>query len=242
VTARDALEFLASRRRAVLMGGAAVILHGLSRMTKDYDIWLDPLPNPDAWASGIVELLAAAPFLQARRIATIATGMWTPITGSEIAAVGSEDGMVRLAGLDWPIDVFYKPNEFDVSDFEGVWQRSTPSDRGLRLMEKIDLLVTKQLTDRLGDRADIGFLTGKVEEEYRARLKDCSEQEAKEMFERFATPEIAAFAIRESANEKVRALALRTLEEMRTAGDPFAEELIRELDPRSQGKGLESER
>jgi hypothetical protein len=34
VTARDALEFLASRRRTVLMGGAAVILHGLNRMTR----------------------------------------------------------------------------------------------------------------------------------------------------------------------------------------------------------------
>ncbi|MBV8223902.1 MAG: hypothetical protein JO232_01795 [Verrucomicrobia bacterium] len=235
MTARDALEFLASRRRTVLMGGTAVILHGLNRMTKDYDVWLDPLPNPEAWAIGIVELLEAASLLQARRIATIAAGMWTSITASEIAAVGSEDGMVRLAGLDWPIDVFYKPNELDVSDFEGVWQRSTPSDRGLRLMDKIDLLVTKQLTDRLADRADIGFLTGKVEEEYRARLKDCSEQEAMEMFERFATAEIAAFAIRESANEKVRELGWRTLEEMRTAGDPFAEELGRELHSKSQG-------
>jgi hypothetical protein len=106
VTAREALEFLASRRRTVLLGGAAVILHGMNRMTKDYDIWLDPLPDPKAWASGIVELLEAAPFLQARRIATIATGMWTPITASEIATVGSEDGVVRLAGVDRPIDVF----------------------------------------------------------------------------------------------------------------------------------------
>jgi hypothetical protein len=62
------------------------------------------------------------------------------------------------------------------------------------------------------------------------------------MFERFATPEIAAFAIRQGVNEKVRELAWRTLEEMRTAGDPFAEELIRGLDPRSHGKGLDLER
>jgi hypothetical protein len=55
------------------------------------------------------------------------------------------------------------------------------------------------------------------------------------MFERFATAEIAAFAIRESANEKVRELGWRTLEEMRTAGDPFAEELSRELNSKSQG-------
>ena len=34
MTAREALEFLASRRRTVLLGGAAVILHGMNRMVQ----------------------------------------------------------------------------------------------------------------------------------------------------------------------------------------------------------------
>ena len=40
MTAQEAVVFLANRRRVVLLGGMAVILHGLSRSTKDYDIWL----------------------------------------------------------------------------------------------------------------------------------------------------------------------------------------------------------
>jgi hypothetical protein len=108
VTARDALEFLASRRRTVLLGGAAVILHGLNRMTQDYDIWLDPLPDPKAWAGAIVELLEAAPFDLGfsssanhagieHRLLLALDALWAPITSSDIVTVGSHDGTVRLA-------------------------------------------------------------------------------------------------------------------------------------------------
>jgi hypothetical protein len=77
-------------------------------------------------------------------------------------------------------------------------ERSTPSDRGLRLIEKIDLLVTKQNTTRITDVTDIKFLDEQIEKQYRPRLMNCNEKEAREMFERFATPEIAAYAIREN--------------------------------------------
>jgi hypothetical protein len=238
--ALDALEFLAGKRRTILLGGVAVILHGLSRLTKDFDVWQDPLPDPITWASGVDELLKLVPNIQAQRIGGLVTGMWIPISASEIATVGSQDGMVRLAGLDRPIDVFYQPNELEVSDFEGVWERSTPSDRGLRLIDKIDLLVTKQNTTRITDVTDIKFLEDKVENEYRSRLINCTEQEAREMFERFATPEIAAYAIRENRDQKVRELAWRTLEELRAEGNPFAEELVREL--KAQNRALDLDR
>jgi hypothetical protein len=61
MTAREAVAFLASKRRAVLLGGMAMILHGLSRSTKDYDIWLDPLPRPEAWAKEIKKLMSLEP-------------------------------------------------------------------------------------------------------------------------------------------------------------------------------------
>jgi hypothetical protein len=183
-----------------LFGGAAVILHGLSRVIKDFGIWLDPYPEPKVWSELIEKLLEVESSLQALRINSLFPGVWTPFTASEVVVVGNEDGMIRLAGADMPIDIFYRPNELEVSDFEEVWERSTPSDRGLRLIGKIDLLVTKQLRGRPTDITDIKFLEDRIEEEYRARLKDCSEQEAREMLERFATPEIAAYAIRESRN------------------------------------------
>jgi hypothetical protein len=237
--ALDALEFLAGKRRTVLLGGAAVILHGLSRYTKDFDVWQDPLPDAKTWARGVEELLKLQSNMGAERIGMLVSGTWTPIDASEIPTVGTDDGMVRLAGLDRPIDVFYRPNELEVSDFEAVWQRSTLSDRGLRLMDKIDLLVTKQNTTRITDVTDIKFLEDKIESEYRSRLVNCSEQEAREMFERFATPEIAAYAIRQNPDQKVRDLAWGILEELRAQGNPFAEELVRDLKAQSHGLDLE---
>ena len=80
--------------------------------------------------------------------------------------------------LEWP-------NEIEISDFEGVWQRSTPMEHGLRLIEKIDLIVTKQLTDRAIDRTDVAYLSERVTEEYEGRLINCSEEQATELFARF---------------------------------------------------------
>src|SRR5271165_855222 len=81
MTAQKAVAFLASKRRTVLLGGMAVILHGLSRNTKDYDIWLDPLPDVQSWAAPIQQLLTREPSLQTRRIS--AFGRWKPIIVGE---------------------------------------------------------------------------------------------------------------------------------------------------------------
>jgi len=231
MTAKDAVSFLAGNRRTVLLGGMAVILHGLSRSTKDYDIWLDPLPEPQVWAGAIKELMAVEIRLKAQRIDPALPGNWVPVGKDELAEVAAEDGLVRLAGIDRPIDVFYLPNELEIADFEDVWQRSTAIEHGLRLIEKIDLIVTKQLTDRPVDRTDVAFLSEKVTHEFKERLVNCSEEEATELFARFATPEVAAFAYQQSRNARIQALGWRLLEEMRTAGDPFAADLIAELGP-----------
>ena len=66
MTAQEAVAFLATKRRIVLLGGMAMILHGLSRNTKDYDIWLDPLPDAQTWAAAIQRLLTREPPLQGR--------------------------------------------------------------------------------------------------------------------------------------------------------------------------------
>ena len=106
IDAEHAIEFLARKRRAILLGGAAVILHGLSRATKDFDIWLDPYPEAKVWSEAIEKLLEAERSLQALRINSLFPGVWTPVAGSEIAAVGNEDGMIRLVGTDMPLDIF----------------------------------------------------------------------------------------------------------------------------------------
>jgi len=102
-------------------------------------------------------------------------------------------------------------------------------------MEEIDLIVTKQLTNRPNDRTDIRFLQDKIEAAYRDRLQTCSPEQAQEMLARFATPEIAAFAIKEASDANVRSLGWKLLNEMREAGDPFAEDLIREIESQNRG-------
>jgi hypothetical protein len=234
MTAQEAVAFLASKRRTVLLGGMAVILHGLSRNTKDYDIWLDPLPDVQSWAAPIQQLLSRESSLQACRISAFVG--WKPIIVGDVPVVGTEDRLIRIVGVDRPIDVFYVPNELEAVDFEGVWERGTSLEHGLRLIEAIDLIVTKQLTDRPQDEADIRFLTSKIETQYRERLKTCSEVEAISMLDRFATPEIAAIAVRESKEDSIRALGWRILHEMRENGDPFAAEFIGEMERQSPAK------
>jgi hypothetical protein len=113
---------------------------------------------------------------------------------------------------------------------KAFWERGTSIDHGVMLIEAIDLIVTKQLTDRSQDETDIRFLTKKIEAQYRSRLRTCSEAEAVSMLDRFATPEIAAIAVRESKEDSIRAIGWRILREMRDNGDPFAEEFIREIE------------
>jgi hypothetical protein len=234
MTSQEAVAFLASKRRTVLLGGLAVILHGLSRNTKDYDVWLDPLPDVQSWAAPIQQLLTREPSLQARRISAFEG--WKPVIVGDVPLVGAEDRLIRIVGNERPIDVFYIPNELEAADFEGVWVRGMPIEHGLRLIEAIDLIVTKQLTDRPQDETDIRFLTSKIEAQYRERLKTCSEAEAVSMLARFATPEIAAIAVRESKEDSIRALGWRILYEMRENGDPFAAEFMRELEREGPAK------
>ena len=234
MTAPEALAFLARERRTVLLGGAAVILHGMNRSTKDFDIWMDPRPDADTWAAPIAHLLEQDPSLCLLRIAPVPQ-LWNPVSIEKLSVVAKEDRLIRIAGTNRPIDVFYIPNELEAADFEGVWQRGKALEHVIRLMEEIDLIVTKQLTNRPNDRTDIRFLQDKIEAAYRDRLRTCSAEEAQEMLARFATPEIAAFAVKEASDADVRSLGWKLLDEMRQAGDPFAEDLIREIEPHNRG-------
>ena len=66
--------------------------------------------------------------LQARRIS--AFGGRKPIIVGDVAVVGTEDRLIRIVGIERPIDVFYVPNELEAVDFERVWERGIPIQRG----------------------------------------------------------------------------------------------------------------
>ncbi|MDD5198654.1 MAG: hypothetical protein PHC88_02540, partial [Terrimicrobiaceae bacterium] len=138
------------------------------------------------------------------------------------------DGIIRLMGLDQPLDIFRRPNELDIASFDEVWERATPLDDGTRLPDAIDLLVTKQLTGRAKDQMDILFLEQKAEAESLGKLPTATAQEVRALLGRFLTPNLAAAACRHS-DPGVRKLALRYLEELAAEGDPFAGDLLRDL-------------
>lgn len=51
--AHDVVTRLARRSRVIILGGIAVVLHGLHRSTRDVDLWVDPLGDADLWADSL---------------------------------------------------------------------------------------------------------------------------------------------------------------------------------------------
>jgi hypothetical protein len=221
--ADELVRQVASRYRVVTLGGVAVITHGLSRNTHDLDVWLDPMESPDLWCSAVSSALAESPGLGVMDI-----GSFSPVAKEEFPEVIERDGVVRISGLDRPLDIFRRPNEMEVSGFEEVWNRATPQVDGTRLPDVVDLLVTKQDTGRAKDTYDIQFLEGKAEELYLERLPQVPPAEALQMLARFLNPKVADAAARH-ADPQVRAAGLRFLRELAVEGDPFARDLLEGL-------------
>lgn len=221
-TADELIAEFAKQCRVMVLGGVAVIAHGLSRNTFDADVWIEPMLGPDEWAKLVLSVLKPFASVHPVRIA-----VWTRIDASELAEVIQNDGVIRLMGLDRPLDLFRRPNEMSESDFEDVWSRSQPLDDGSRLPDMIDLLLTKQQTGRDKDTLDIGFLEMKIEADYHRELPTATEARAAEMLGRFLTPNIARAAL-EHSSLKIRKLGYRYLEELAADGDPFAGQYLRE--------------
>ena len=62
--------------------------------------------------------------------------------------------------------MFFVPNELE-QIFRGRLGVGTPRDPGVRLIEAIDLIVTKQLTDGHRTRRIFAFSLNKIEAQYR---------------------------------------------------------------------------
>jgi hypothetical protein len=217
------IRLLAGEFRVMTLGGAAVIASGLSRNTFDADIWVEPMDSAERWAKGV------APFIyDAGSTEAVAIGSWERVPRDELAAVIERDGVIRINGLERPLDVFRDPNQLDISHFDEIWQRARPMDDGTRLPDPIDLLVSKQETGREKDQTDIIFLEGKIQADYLARLPRASRGEAVQMLERFLTPRVAEAALAHS-DPAVRDLGRRFLHELAQEGDPFAAEILRKI-------------
>ena len=223
LTTAKLIEKLAARNRVVLLGGLAVVSNGLSRPTYDADVWLDPELDSARWAEVVLELKNEFPELRCLVIA-----VWSEIPDDELVTIIERDGVVRLMGASQPLDIFRKPNELPIEEFNDAWDRAQPLVDGTRLPDEIDLLMTKQLTGREKDTLDIGFLENKAQNRYLQELPSASEARAIQMVERFLTPKVAEAALAHPA-EAVRQLGMRYLRELAHDGDPFAAEILRGL-------------
>jgi hypothetical protein len=214
---------IAASRRVLALGGLAVISHGLGRNTHDADIWVEPMESPEVWASVVGPLVYSTPSAK-----PVAIAVWVPIPEKNLAEVIARDGVFRINGLDRPIDIFRKPNELPIEEFESAWVRAKPLHDGTRLPDEIDLLMTKQLTGRDKDLMDIAFLENKAEKRYLAELPATTEERAVEMLERFLTPKVAEAALAHPS-ETVRQRAMSFLRELAAEGDPFAADILKNL-------------
>lgn len=225
-------------QRVLLLGGAAMIFHGLSRGTKDIDIWVDPMADAETWALVLAPLLGANGLYAAR--AADANGTFAKIETQDIARVVNEDRFIRILGADRDIDVFRSPRNMALSDFDQAWERGENTIKhGVKVLDSIDLVLTKMETGRIQDQDDIHFLEAKIEASYRNLLKTCSVQKARELFERFVTPSIAAFAAADGGDPAVRLLGKQLLDDLRDAGDPYAVDLLARIQRRDDSSPRE---
>ena len=211
---------LAARHRVILLGGMAVIAHGFSRQTKDFDIWLEPFSGAHEWAA---MLLATTRVFPEAKLWSLAQRR--ELADAELAAEAEDSGVVRINGFALPVDVFRKPNEMEPEDFERVWAATRRMDDKVALPDEIDLYLTKANTGRENDWHDRVFLEGRVKQRYRERLPVCDAAEARGLMERFLDPEVLAFAL-ENPDAEVRAMALAHLREFEAEGDPYSRDIL----------------
>ncbi|MGI8605512.1 MAG: hypothetical protein ACR2OZ_21260 [Verrucomicrobiales bacterium] len=220
---------LAAHHRVLMVGGMAIIAHGLDRKTKDVDLWLEPKASSSVWAEAMREILTNFP-----RARLWSLAQRRDIEPNEIADEVEDFGVVRISGFDRDVDVFRKPNEMEIEDFERVWNAHTRilSD-GVRLPDPIDLYLTKANTGREHDWQDQLFLESLVKRRFRERLPVCDLAEAKDMLDRFLDPQVLEFAL-DNPHGEVRELALSTLREFEAEGDPYSRDILAKWAGRSQ--------
>jgi hypothetical protein len=211
---------LTARHRVIALGGLAVIAHGNPRKTIDADIWLEPMDTAADWARTLEAACSEFGDLEIKRLPG-----WIPVSGQSLVEAVDETGMVRLSGLDCPLDVFRKPNEVEMDAFESFHARGRLRDDGTVLPHPLDLIETKLDTGRERDLADIRFLETLVKSEYFDRLPTATLAEATEMLDRFADWQVLRVALAHS-DPAVRDLARRHLQEFADAGDPFSQAIL----------------
>jgi hypothetical protein len=219
-TAGQFITALTEGHDVIVIGGLAVIAHGFNRPTKDADVWLEPLDSSSVWADALEQVCSQFAGLTIHTLPG-----WRLVAGPAIAVAAEEVGMVRVLGLDCPLDIFRRPNEFAADSFGEVLSRATRNADGTWLPDAIDLAISKDLTNRDKDVLDINFLESKVRKLWVERLPEASLTEAHALFDRFVDWRTCEAALI-NPDPAVTELAMSYLREFAADGDPFSQALL----------------
>ena len=207
------VKALSSRARVLIVGSVAVILHGMSRHTKVIDVWLEPLSSAEDWAElveSVREQFAESYYWDLSRREIIEQG--------EVVECVNAVGVVRIGNVEPPLDIFRKPNNLELTDFEGAGASARSSEgEDYRILHEAELIVTKTGTPRDNDLTDIVFLESKIRQEMAPILRSCPPEEARRLFARYVDHETCRAALANPHTE-VRALATETLRENQLVG------------------------
>jgi len=217
------LRLLTGEHRVMVLGGLAVIAHGLSRATKDADVWLEPMGSVDAW----VGVLEAALARSSESLEFRCLPGWQTLAGEALRANVRETGIVRVLGLQMPLDVFRRPNQLLESDFDEIWSAAAAHDDGTRLPDPIHLLATKEETGRKHDFDDHFYLLLKARAQASALLMAADVAEAADVLARFFDYEVGRQGLAHP-DAGVRGIVLKELERLAAAGDTLAAEVLKE--------------
>ncbi|MGL4401362.1 MAG: hypothetical protein ACRCXD_15970 [Luteolibacter sp.] len=220
--AGEFIQTLTRNHDVIVIGGLAIIAHGFNRPTKDADVWLDPMDSPVSWADVIHAACDRFPDLTIHTLPG-----WRRMEGADVATAVDEVGMVRILGLDCPLDVFRRPNEFSEDSFAEVLSRCTRNTDGTWLPDPIDLAVTKDLTNREKDDYDIRFLESKARARWIAMLPHATPEEADALFTRYVDWQTCEAALG-NPDPSVKEIAMRYLREFAAEGDPFSAAILEE--------------
>jgi hypothetical protein len=220
IPVQDFIDRLTSHHRVIVIGGLAVIGHGYSRHTQDADVWLEPMSSAQQWAGVVEEACNGIPGATIHRLPG-----WVEINGQDIADAIEETGMVRILGLNCPLDIFRRPNEFDESSFELVASRAKLNGDGTLLPDALDLIQSKIDTGRDKDQKDIDHLESVIRDEYFRRLPTANLEEATELLARYSEWRVLEAALKNPYPE-VKELALSQLRDFADSGDPFSAAIL----------------
>jgi hypothetical protein len=202
--------------RVLVLGGGAIIALGYERRTKDADVWLEPFDSPEAWALAVITVLS-------KHSESRPTRLFPPrdIAMTDISRAIAEDKVIRIMGLEKPLDIFREPNELEDVSFEDAWARSEPFLGAVRCLCPSMLLATKENTGRPKDEGDICFLRELLRERMAPELKSCDPDRARELFNDYIDTAVLEAAL-DNPDPAVQEIGRVHLRQFAEDGDPYA--------------------